>query len=439
MDESQRQEPVMARLTKRVVDASKAAAERYVVWDSDLKGFGLRVYPSGVKTWIFDYRPGEGGRRQVKKRITIGKMGDLTPDQARRKAEELRAQVKLGGDPHAEKERRRQALTFAELAEMFLRDHIEAKRKRSTAQTYRDQFERYLIPRLGAIKAADVTRAEIARVHLSLKRAPYQANRVLAAVSSMYSFAGRHGHVPEELNPARRIERYREEGRERYLSSAELERLGATIREAETIGIPWVIRPRIKVKHLAKSNNATVMDPFAAAAIRLLIFTGARLREILGLKWEHVDFERGLLLLPDSKTGKKTIMLSAPALDVLDHLPRVGVYVIAGASAATDNEKPRADLKRPWETVKRHAGLEGVRIHDLRHNFAAFGAGGGMSLPVIGKLLGHSQPATTARYAHLADDPIRAATNTIGAGLAAAMGEIVKGEVVPMQRRGGIR
>ena len=423
VDDIQRQQPVIVRLTKRAVDALKPRDKRYVLWDSHLKGFGLRVFPTGVKTWIFDYRPGEGGRRQVKKRITIGKAGDLTPDQARRKAEELRAEVKLGGDPQAEKAQKRLALTFGELAELFLADHMDAKRKEATAKGYRELFDRFLTPRLGTIKAADVTRTEVARVHLSLKDTPYQANRMLAAVSSMYSFADKHGHVPEDMNPARRIERFREEGRERYLSSAELERLGATIREAETDGLPWDIDQTKQTKHVAKSKNATVMDPFAAAALRLLIFTGARLREILGLKWDHVDFERGLLLLPDSKTGKKPIILNAPALDILARLPRVGIYVIAGASAATDNEKPRSDLKRPWDAVKRHAGLSGVRIHDLRHNFAAFGAGGGMSLPMIGKLLGHSQPATTARYAHVADDPIRVATNKIGAGLAAAMGE----------------
>jgi integrase len=150
------------------------------------------------------------------------------------------------------------------------------------------------------------------------------------------------------------------------------------------------------------------------------------LREVLHLKWEHVDFERGLLLLPDSKTGKKTIVLNAPALSLLEGLTRVGIYVIAGDSAATINERPRADLKRPWTAVSRRADLDGVRLHDLRHNFASFGAGGGMGLPIIGKLLGHTQPQTTARYAHLHADPLRRASDAIGATIAAAMGEPVR-------------
>lgn len=217
----------------------------------------------------------------------------------------------------------------------------------------------------------------------------------------MYAFAGKHGLVPEGINPTRGIERFKEESRERFLSSDELERLGASIRLAETTGIPWVIDDTKNSKHPPKSKRETAIGEHAAAAIRLLVLTGARLKEILHLRWEHVDLERGLLLLPDSKTGKKTIVLNAPAVAILTDLPKVGGYVIASDSAGTENEKPSADLKRPWAVVVRHARLDGVRLHDLRHNFAAFGAGEGMGLPIIGKLLGHTQPQTTARYAHL--------------------------------------
>jgi integrase len=158
--------------------------------------------------------------------------------------------------------------------------------------------------------------------------------------------------------------------------------------------------------------------------MRLLIFTGARLREILHLKWEQIDFERGLLLLPTSKTGKKTIVLNAPALAILTSLPRVGGYVIAGTSAGTKDEKPRSDLKKPWKAVSKRAGLDGVRIHDLRHTHASVGAGAGLGLPIIGKLLGHTQSATTQRYAHLDNDPLKKASEHIGSRLAAAMGEV---------------
>jgi integrase len=411
------------KITKRIVDGSPAKEDRYTVFDSAIPGFGLRIYPSGVKSYVFEYRPGEGGRGVAKKRITIGKAGEMTPEAARKIADNFRAQVRTGKDPQGDKTTQRAALSFEKVADAFLSDHVDAKRKASTKGHYQDIINRLLVPKIGKLKAKDVSRSDIARIHLANRKTPFQANRILAIIGSMYGFAGKHGLVPEDLNPARGIERYKEQGRERYLSTDELERLGAAIREAETNGIPWMINANGKTKHVPKENRSTVIGEHAAAALRLLIFTGARLREILHLKWDYVDFERGLLLLPDSKTGQKTIVLNAPALEVLANLSRLGVYVIAGESAGTEDEKPRTDLKRPWAMVTRHAGLEGLRLHDLRHNFAAFGAGGGMGLPIIGKLLGHSQPQTTARYAHLDADPLKRAANAIGSTLAAAMGE----------------
>lgn len=393
------------------------------MFDSAIPGFGLRVFPSGQKSWIFEYRSGEGGRGAPKRRVTIGRISDFTPDQARKLADGLRSAVKTGNDPQGDKARQREALSVAELADTFLTSHVGAKRRSTTKSHYEDVLRRLVLPKLGNRKAKDVTRAEVARIHLANGATPFQANRIIAIVGSMYSFGGKHGLVPEDVNPARGVERYKEEPRERLLSTVELERLGAAIRQAETTGVPWTIDETKKTKHVPKLKRETVIGEHAAAALRLLIFTGARLREILHLKWEHVDFDRGLLLLPESKTGKKTIVLNAPALAVLSGLTRVGVYVIVGDSAGTANERPRADLKRPWTLVSRHAGLEGVRLHDLRHNFAAFGAGGGMGLPIIGKLLGHTQPQTTARYAHLDADPLRKAADTIGATIAAAMGE----------------
>jgi integrase len=173
-----------------------------------------------------------------------------------------------------------------------------------------------------------------------------------------------------------------------------------------------------RAKHIPKPERRfTRIGPHTAAALRLLLFTGCRLREILHLKWVHVDIERGLLFLPDSKTGRKTVVLNAPALAVLAELDRTGPHVVPG----DDPEKPRADLKRPWEAVSKRAGLDGVRLHDLRHTYASFGAGGGLGLPIIGKLLGHTQASTTQRYAHLDNDPLRRATESIGSRIAAAL------------------
>jgi integrase len=246
---------------------------------------------------------------------------------------------------------------------VFLAQHVDAKRKASTAEQYRDALERLVLPELGMRKTGKVTVAEIAKLHATLGEHPYQANRVLAVVGSLYSFAAKRHLVPHGMNPARGIEKYPEEGRERFLSTDELTRLGDALREAETIGLPYAVdRAKPKAKHAAKEENRrTVIGPHAAAAMRLLILTGARLREILHLRWEHVDFERGMLLLPDSKTGKKAIVLNAPALDVLANLPRVGAYVIAGQAAGAEGEGPRHDLKRPWQAVAKQAGLDGVR------------------------------------------------------------------------------
>jgi integrase len=160
-----------------------------------------------------------------------------------------------------------------------------------------------------------------------------------------------------------------------------------------------------------------LIDPAALAAIRLLLLTGARCGEILSLRWEWVDLERGILLLPDSKTGKKAIILNGPAMAVIAGLERVGPFVVSGA----DPQAPRADLKKPWATLCRRACLAGVRLHDLRHTHASFGVSAGFGLPIVGKLLGHTQPQTTARYAHLDADPVRRASDAIGRTLAAAL------------------
>jgi integrase len=250
------------------------------------------------------------------------------------------------------------------------------------------------------------------------------------------TFGGRISVVPEGMNPARKIEKYPEERRERFLTNEELERLGTAIREAETTGIPWEVDESApNAKHIAKAEKRfTKIDQYAASALRLLLLSGCRLREILHLQWDHVDIERGLLFLSDSKTGRKTVVLNAPALSILAALPHAGIYVIAGNTAG----KPRADLKRPWQTIAKHAGLQCVRLHDLRHTFASVGAGGGLGLPIIGKLLGHTQASTTHRYAHLDNDPVRRGSEQIGNAIAAAMGEPVRkasAEVIELKRR----
>lgn len=427
-----------ARITKRFVDALKGGAREYFRWDADLLGFGVRVQPSGTKAYIVKYRAGSG-RTAPTRRMTLGSVGKLTPDQARNLAKKALSAVVHGADPAAEKAAEKRAETLGDLADLFLIEHAELKLKSGTSSRYKDILERIVLPEFGRRKAEKISTDEFARLHLRMREHPYQANRVLAVIGSLYSFATKRKILPSGTNPVRGIQKYRETARERFLTVQELQRLGDAIREGETTGIPYEIdETKPKTKHARKpENRRTVIDRHAAAALRLLILTGARLREILHLRWEWVDLERGLLLLPDSKTGKKAIVLNAPAMKVLGELPRLGSFVIAGKVAGTQEETPRADLNRPWRAVAKRAGLDGVRLHDLRHNHASVGAGAGLGLPIIGKLLGHSHAATTARYAHLDLDPLRRASEHIGSRLAAAMGETkvaTTADIVPFAR-----
>ena len=409
-----------AQITKRLLDTLRPAASEHFVWDGQVAGFGVRVQTSGAMSYVVKYRAGSG-RSAPTRRLTLGKVGTLTPDEARTLAKKMLGSVAHGADPAAQKAADKRASTLADVAEQFLVEHMAAKRSASSAASYRDLIERLALPDLGTRKADKVTTAEVGRLHSRLSHIPYQANRLLRVLSSLFTFAARAHVVPFGFNPCRGIEFFPEEGRERYLTTAELARIGEAIREAETVGLSYLVdSSRSTAKHAPKEiNRRTVIGPHAAAAMRLLIFTGARLREILHLEWDHVDIERGMLMLPTSKTGKKTIVLNAPALAILNALPQSGNFVIAGTSP----DKPRSDLKKPWRAVSKRAGLEGVRIHDLRHTHASVGAGSGLGLPIIGKLLGHTQSATTQRYAHLDNDPLRKASEHIANHLAAAMGE----------------
>jgi len=423
----------MAKLTKRTVDALKPREKAYVAYDSELHGFGVRVLPSGHKSFIVEYRPHGGGRGVATRRLTLGALGALTPDEARRAAQEALARIRLGDDPQAEKARERDSLMVGELIDAFLEGHASSKLKAKTAKHYRVALER-LRAAHGSLKAHALTRSHLAALHISQADTPFAANRSLATISKCFSWGAQYGLLPEgHNNPAKGIRRYREHRRERFLTSEELSRLGDALREGETAGLPYEVdKTKPKAKHAPKANNRrTVLDSFAIAAIRLLILTGARLREILDAQWQHVDFERGILFLPDSKTGRKPVYLSAAALTILAGLPRLegNPYIIAGMKDGA----PRADLKKPWAAVTKAASLGGVRIHDLRHSFASIGAGASLGLPIIGKLLGHTQAATTHRYAHLDADPVRRAAEAIGATIAAAMGETAS-NVVPLAK-----
>jgi integrase len=424
----------IAKLTTRTVDAARAGTRPYIIFDAEVRGFGLRVMPSGFKSWIIEYRPRGAGRDAGKKRLTLGSYPTLTAAQARKIAKDTLAGVRSGVDPLAERAALRAQASVSELAPRFLAEHVERLRKPSTARLYRLVINGYLLPQFGSRQMASLTRAEVLKLHSSMTGTPVLANRTVAVLGSMLSWAAKAGLVPDGFNPAAKIEKNPEKGREKYLSTTEIERLGAALRDAETIGIPWLVdETHPKAKHIPKAGRRTVLSPHVIAAVRLLLLLGTRLGEILNLRWGEIDFERGLLLLPDSKTGKKTIILNAPSLAVLEGVPRIGEFVIAGrAPRPGQRERPRKDIGNAWRAIRRHAGLDGLRLHDLRHSFASVGAGAGLGLPIVGKLLGHTSATTTQRYAHLDADPLRRASNAISATIAAAMDGKKGDNVVPI-------
>lgn len=433
------------RLTDTAVAKVLATGKRFAIYDADVSGFGLMVQASGAKSFFCEYRPIGSGRGGSKRRVVLGSTDVLKAHPAREKARELLASVRLGNDPAGERAEQRKALTLKEVADMFMSEHVELKRKAGTKSSYRLLIDKHIIPAIGAKKLTEVTGADVSRIHGRLsKKTPTTANRCVAVIGSLWTWASRRKFVDHINNPARGIERNREEGRERFLSDDELGRLGATLRLAETDGLPWIepedeARSRVRSKHARlPENRRTVIDPRVVAVIRLLLLTGARLREILHLSWSEIDFERGMIVLGHerSKTGKKAITLSAAALSVLAGLPREGgnVLVFPGPGGG-----PRADLKKPWDLIRAHAALEDVRLHDLRHSNASVAAGASIPLHTIAGLLGHRQVATTQRYAHLSTDPLRRAADTVADRLLSAMGDKLaedrpSAEVVPLRR-----
>jgi integrase len=419
------------RISKQTVDklVCPAGKDRHFLWDEDLAGFGVGVFPTGKRVYVAQYR--KDGRSR---RVTLGEHGRLTPTEARSQAKVILGAVETGVDPVAERRAALAVRTFAEVAEDFLVNHVAAKRKKRTHEEYAALFRAHVFPAIGSKRIVDVRRADVARLHSYLSDKPYQANRALALISVIWNWAARREEVVLANNPAKGIERYPEQGRERFLTTEELERFGAALAEGESIGLPWVVdETNPRAKHIAKlEDRRTKLDPFAAAAIRLLILTGARLREVLNAQWSQIDMERGVIFLADSKTGRKPIYLSAAAREVVASIPRIegNPYVIAGSK----DGQPRADLKKPWAAIKRAARLDGLRLHDLRHSFASFGAGASLGLPIIGKLLGQKQASTTQRYAHLEVDPLHRAADTIGSAISAAMNGERGSAVVPLQQ-----
>jgi integrase len=417
----------VGRITKRTVDALEASSSDLILWDEDLTGFGLKVTPKGHKSYVVQYRVPGLGRRGFAKRIVLGEHGTLTPDEARRLARLELGKVARGTDPAADRAARKAAGSMKEAGVAYLED-FRVRHKRRTATEYTRLWNKHVVPALGTRPVPEVTQAEIRRLHRSLSRTPYLANRVLEMLGSFFTYASKQGARPSQDNPAHGVEPYEEKPRERFLTPQEFRRLGEALARAERQGLPRPpnLRQRPKneetAKHRPKSaDNPVPANPFAVAAVRLLALTGCREGEILSLPWDAVDFDRGYLRLADTKTGKSIRPLSKAAAAVLESLPRIegNPFVLPGAKPGEHLK----EIKRLWFAARHAAKLDGVRLHDLRHSFASVPASSGESLLIIKTLLGHKRAATTERYAHLADDPVKRAADKAASSIAAWLGD----------------
>ena len=374
------------KITKRMVDQLKADSADRFYWDADLPGFGVRVRGSGRKYYVVQFRADGRVRR-----MTLGRHGAVPTDTARRRAMAAIVEAKGGVDPAAARDTGRKAITMKQLGKRFLEDYVPDHCKPSTAYEYGRSVNFFINPRIGSRKVKDIQRSDIAELHLALRETPYQANRTLGVLSKLFNLAEMWGLRPDGSNPCLHVKRYKEQKRERFLSAEEFAQLGRVLDETLRDG--------------SETRSAVV-------AIRLLMLTGCRLSEIQKLRWEHVDLEAGELRLPDSKTGGRAVPLAPSAVRLLESLPRDedNPWVIAGKKPGSH----LSDLQHPWRRIRTRAELDGVRIHDLRHSFASRALALGEGLPMIGKLLGHTQVQTTARYAHLARDTVKASAARIG-------------------------
>ena len=411
--------PIRKELVESLAPGSTA-------WDSEVRGFGVRRQRRDA-FYIVKYRDGDGRQRV----ITIGRhgAGEWMPDRARREAIRIKGLVRDGRDPAVARNETKTAPTLAAFADRYIREYATPHKKKTTRIEDERRLTLYILPALGSVKLRDISRADVARLHSSLQAKQVTANRAIALLSAMLGWAERVGERPDGSNPCRHVDRYPEKARERALTAPELARLGdaldraadgwtadskaawcdACLQQAAAVGLPETQRMALAASRMPSRDTAE--DWRAVAAFRLLALTGARVSEILTLRWEWIDLAQGVARLPDSKTGAKNLYLPPGALAVLDALPR-----LAGNPHVLPGERFGAHfvgVQKPWQRVRQLAGLPDLRLHDLRHAYASVAVASGDSLYIVGKLLGHRQASTTERYSHLAPDPAMAvATRT---------------------------
>lgn len=421
------------KISKRTVDAAESGPATYRVWDKDLKGFGLKVTPNGVKTYFIRYRAGQG-RLAPQREYVIARHGVMTPDQARDEASRLLSHVRLGEDPQSKRHYARSELDVAALCDLYLKEGV-AMKKAGTLVTDKSRIKAHIKPLMGRRPVSAVTSAEVAKfmrdVASGKSAAPTKptkkalrakglkgkalaavetrkrkdpaarggkgtATRTVGLLGAIFSFAVGEGLRAD--NPVRGVERFKDNKSQDFLSPAELARLATALTDAAARG--------------ANKHGLNV--------IRLLALTGCRKSEIEGLRWSEVDLQWSCLRLADSKTGSRVVPVGAAALAALTQLPafKDSDFVFPSSN---DPNRNYVGTPRIWEQVREAASLPGFRLHDLRHTFASIAAAGGLSLPLIGAILGHKDVKTTQQYAHLTDGPVKAAADRTAAAVEGAM------------------
>jgi integrase len=404
------------KLTKSLVESLPALPKRYVVFDASLAGFGVSVGPTGHKSFLLKHRTLDGTQRK----LTIGSFGALTVEMARAEAVRLLAKVRLGDDPAREKQVARDALTMNALADRYLNEYARPRKKPSSTKMDELNLKKHVRPRFGSRKITSITSGDIEGMHREMRETPGAANRCIALLSKMFNLSEKWNLQPKGSNPCRHIEKYPERKIHRDLTDIETARLAKVLREAEEA------HERVAAGRARPSDLDLTELPTAIDAVRLLLLTGCRRGEVLALRWDEIDAGRRLLRFLDSKTGAKTIALNEAAFKLLEKRPRIDgcPWVFPSPKNAT---KHLIGLPKIWERLRKRAGLERMRdggafrLHDLRHNLASAAATEGMNLIQIGRLLGHRNQGTTARYAELVDAAQAKAANRVGATIAKAM------------------
>lgn len=388
----------MVKITKRVVDAAGATGKLYSLWDEALKGFGLRITPAGIKSYVVVYRNAHHRQRWY----TIGRAGVLTPDEARNQARQLLASVHRGEDPAADRQATIKSIDVNAMLDKYLAEHVRIYNKESSRIEVERILKNHIRPGVGRLKVADVHRSDLMRLHHNMRKTPRTANYARAILSKAFNLAEQWGMRPERSNPCVHVPKYPEAKRDRFLSSDEIAQLGSVLAHVE----------------------ATGGEPLEVVqAVRLLILTGCRLSEILNLRWTNIDADSGSLNLADSKTGARGHAVGAPVLALLQEMAeKSSSEWVVPHPGNTSRPLQKTTIEKAWRRMRSEAELPDVRLHDLRHTLGTHAAGHGANAFLIRDKLGHADVRTTDRYVNRDNAPLRELSDRVEADLLSSLG-----------------